>query len=197
MDKKKIIGAVLTFVVAALLIIVGLSKKVSGTPLEVYQVYLDGKKMGLIASKDELLNLIDKEQSSIKEEYGVDKVYPPNGLDIEKIYTYNTNLSNVNEIYNNIKDSEKFTVEGYDVTITYNEDKVINDGETIKAEDREAQHIYILNRDILEPALYNTAAAFIGTENLKNFENISGYLDRSESPLIEYDRMKITLKTTI
>ena len=33
--------------------------------------------------------------------------------------------------------------EGYDVTITYNEDKVITDAETIKAEDRPAQHIYI------------------------------------------------------
>ena len=171
MNKKIILGAILTISCTILLIIVGLNKKVSGTPVEVYQVYLDGKKMGLIASKNELLDLIDKEQTSIKEEYGVDKVYPPNGLDIEKIYTYSTNLSNVNEIYNSIKDTEKFTVEGYDVTITYNEDKIINDGETIKAEDREAKHIYILNRDILEPALYNTAAAFIGTEDLKNFEN--------------------------
>ncbi len=170
MDKKIILGGILTVSLTILLFIVGFSKKVSGTPVEVFQVYLDGKKMGLIESKNELLDLIDKEQSSIKEEYGVDKVYPPNGLDIEKIYTYNTELSNVNEIYNRIKDTENFTIEGYDVTISYNEDKVITDSETIKAEDREDQHIYILDRSILEPALYNTAAAFIGTDKLKDFE---------------------------
>ena len=171
MNKKIILGAILTVGLTVLMFIVGFNKNISGTPVEVYQVYLDGKKMGLIASKNELLDLIDKEQTSIKEEYGVDKVYPPNGLDIEKIYTYNTELANVNDIYNNIKDSENFAIDGYDVTITYNEDKIINDGVTIKAEDREAKHIYILNREILEPALYNTAAAFIGTEKLKNFEN--------------------------
>ena len=171
MNKKIILGGILTVGLTVLMFIVGFNKNISGTPVEVYQVYLDGKKMGLIASKNELLDLIDKEQISIKKEYGVDKVYPPNGLDVEKIYTYDTELSNVNDIYNNIKDSDNFTIDGYDVTITYNEDKVINDGETIKAEDREAKHIYILDRSILEPALYNTAAAFIGTENLKNFEN--------------------------
>ena len=135
MNKKITLGAILTVGLTILMFIVGYNKSISGTPVEVYQVYLDGKKMGLIASKNELLDLIDKEQSSIKDEYGVDKVYPPNGLDIEKIYTYETELANVNDIYNNIKDSENFTIDGYDVTITYNEDKVINDGETIKAED--------------------------------------------------------------
>ena len=130
MKKKIILGVFLTIGCVILMFIVGFAKKVSGEPIEVFQVYLDGKKMGLIESKTELLDLIDKEQSAIKEEYGVEKVYPPNGLDIEKIYTYDTDLSDVNDIYNKIKDTEKFTVEGYDVTITYNEDKVITDSET-------------------------------------------------------------------
>ena len=127
MKKKIILGVFLTIGCTVLMFIVGFAKKVSGTPVEVFQVYLDGKKMGLIESKNELLDLIDKEQSAIKDEYGVDKVYPPNGLDIEKIYTYNTELSNVTDIYNKIKDTEKFTIEGYEITITYNEDKVITE----------------------------------------------------------------------
>jgi hypothetical protein len=73
MNKKIILGAFITIGLTALLIIVGFNKKISGTPVEVYQVYLDGKKMGLISSKNELLDLIDKEQSAIKEEYGVDR----------------------------------------------------------------------------------------------------------------------------
>ena len=62
------------------------------TPKEAYQVYLDGEVVGTIESKEELLNVIDKEQESLKRKFNVDKVYPPKGLDIRKIYTYNTKV---------------------------------------------------------------------------------------------------------
>ena len=51
---------------------------------EFYQVYLGGQKIGLINSKDDLYNLIDKEQEGIKKKYNVDKVYIPKGLEIQK-----------------------------------------------------------------------------------------------------------------
>ena len=37
-------------------------------PMSIYQVYLDGEKLGSIDSKDELYTLINKEQSEIKNE---------------------------------------------------------------------------------------------------------------------------------
>ena len=52
---------------------------------ELYQVYLSGEKLGLINSIDELYSLIDEEQKEIKEKYKVSKVYPPSGLEIQKI----------------------------------------------------------------------------------------------------------------
>ena len=58
----------------------------------VYQVYLGGEKIGLTYSKDELYNLIDKEQQEIKEKYNVDKVYSPQGLEVREVNTYNDNI---------------------------------------------------------------------------------------------------------
>ena len=41
-------------------------------PKEVYRVYISGKPIGLIESKEKLENYIDQEQQSIKRKYGVD-----------------------------------------------------------------------------------------------------------------------------
>lgn len=164
----KVLGFLMTCLLSFILFFVGMDNRVAGTPIEVYQVYLDGEKIGLITSKDELLEMIDREQSSIKEEYGVDNVYPPDGLDIQKVYTYNDDISDVATIYNSIKDIEPFTIEGYTVTITYTEQEIINDIEI--SDPAEPLKIYLLDRDIIEEALYNTATAFIGTEELTSYE---------------------------
>ena len=44
------------------------------TPHNVYRVYLKGKSLGLIKSKKQLEEYIDKKQAEIKEKYDVDKV---------------------------------------------------------------------------------------------------------------------------
>ena len=59
---------------------------------EVYNVYLDGKLLGTVKSKVALENYIDNEQKELKEEFGVDKVYKPNGLDIEKCLTHDAKI---------------------------------------------------------------------------------------------------------
>lgn len=166
--KSKIIAFFTTIILSLLLFFVGVDNRVTGTPIEVFQVYLNGDKVGLIANKEELLELIDKEQSSIKEEYNVEKVYPPNGLNIQKVFTYNDNINDVETIYEKIKDIEPFTIEGYTVTITYTEKKVQNDGEVL--EPAPPLKIYMLEKEFIDTALYNTAAAFIGTSDLINYE---------------------------
>lgn len=166
--KGKILGGFITIIVSFLLFFVGMDTRVAGTPVEVYQVYLDGEKIGLIANKDELLNLIDTEQSEIKEKYGVDKVYPPSGLDIKKEYTYEDGIVDCVSIYNKIKDIEPFTIEGYNATITYTEKKITNDGDIL--EPGEPVHLYMLDKDIFDEALYNTAKSFIGTEDLEKYQ---------------------------
>ena len=86
-------------------------------PQSLYQVYLDGEVIGVIKSKDDLLNLIDREQKYLKNKYDVDKVYPPKGLEIRRIVTYSGKVDSISSIYDKIKDSKSFTLKGYTITI--------------------------------------------------------------------------------
>ena len=87
-NTKTIMIVIVSFIISAL-IIAGLSithimlndKKVN----EVYDVYLDGELLGTIKSKSKLEKYIDSEQTGLKKEYNVKKVYIPNGIDIQKV----------------------------------------------------------------------------------------------------------------
>ena len=115
MNKNTIIFSVLAILVGAAVFFIGYTQV--ETPKEVYKVYLDGKEIGLIESKEELEDYIDKEQNEIKEKYGVDKVYVPNNLDIEREVTYKKEVNTVEEIYEKIEDIAPFTINGYEVKI--------------------------------------------------------------------------------
>ena len=122
-----------------------------------FQVYLGGKKMGLIKSEEELHNIIDEEQKEIKEKYGVDKVYSPSGLEIHAISTYKDNLMTAKEMYEKIKDVEPFTIEGYEVTIKDKTDSLKN------------KKVYLLNKDMLDEAVKNTVLAFVDDKEYDNY----------------------------
>lgn len=123
---------------------------------EFYQVYLGGQKIGLINSKDDLYNLIDKEQEGIKKKYNVDKVYPPEGLEVEKILTYKTNLKTSEQIYDEINDIDPFTIEGYEVTVKKGDKKT---------------KFYILHKKDLDEAVKNTVLSFVKEDEYNNYLN--------------------------
>ena len=161
--KEKIIGVFITIFLCVLLFFVGLDSRTVGDPYEVYQVYLNGNIVGLIPSEQDLLDLIDKEQENIKNKFNVDRVYPPTGLDIEKIYTYNGNITDVNTLYNQIKEADPFSINGYIVTINYKQE---TDGE-YKAPIK----LYLLDSSLIKKALYKVAEAFIGVEELARYND--------------------------
>ena len=111
-----------------------------------YQVYLGGEKIGLISNKEDLLDLIDEEQQEIKDKYKVDKVYSPSGLEIMSVSTYKNDLMTAQEVYDEIKDIDPFTIEGYEV--------VINDG-------KKKTTFYILDKGFLDEAVRHTVLAFV------------------------------------
>ena len=78
--KNKIISFLIVAIVGIGLFLVAFTKKNYSKANEVYQIYLNGEKIGLITDKDDLYDLINERQLEIKEKYGVSKVYPPNGL---------------------------------------------------------------------------------------------------------------------
>ena len=129
MNKNKIsLGSIIvgilsiSFVLYMCLTFKPVEKKINN----LFQVYLGGKKIGVIKSEEELHNIIDSEQQEIKDEYQVSKVYSPSGLDIQPITTYRKEYMTGREMYDKIKGIEPFTIEGYEVTIKNKEDSSKN-----------------------------------------------------------------------
>ena len=182
LKKINFFGIFLVFAISALLFTVGFKRITELEAQDVYLVYLDGEKIGLIKDKDELFDLIDTTQKNIKKQFGVEKVYPPEGLDAVEYKTYNTNLKTVQEIYNIIEEKSTFTILGYTVTI--------------KAEEEDPIYINILNKEDLEPALLDAVSAFISTEELEMYLNNNQIEITDTGKTIEnvYFEEKITIK---
>ena len=131
-------------------------------PQNVYQVYLDGEKIGLVADKAELLDLINEEQQDIKDTYQVDQVYPPNGFDIVPYITYDEKIVSANEIYKEIQEKSDFTVEGYVVTIT---------SPASETEEEKVTTISVLDDDIYYEAEHRFITAFVDESDYQAYLN--------------------------
>lgn len=155
-------------------------------PLEFYRVYLDGKVIGVITSEQELLNMINNEQTEIMEKYGVNEVHLPNGLEIRKEVTYSGKVNSVREVYNKIIQSKTFTIKGYQVTIKDHEE--IEDDKIL----------YILNEKDFDKAVENVALAFINPKKYNDYMNNRQEEIVDEGEFIESIDIKqdITIKPT-
>ena len=160
-------------------------KPVERTINNYYQVSLGGERIGLIKSKDELYNLIDEEQTELKEKYNVSKIYPPSGLEVQSVKTYKTNLMTAQEVYDDIKDLDPFTIEGYEVTIS--------------TEDNGATKFYVLNKEDLDKAVENTVTAFLSKEDYQNY--LDGKTKEADKDGVEvtdvYFGDDVTIKKTL
>ena len=185
--KDNIIAILITLVVGTLLLFSSTRGTSFASPIEVYKVYLNGKAIGYIKSEDELLDIIDDKQNEIKQKYNIDKVYPPAGLKIEKLTTYQENIQTVDEIYKIIDEEGSFTIDGYIVTIKYDEDT------------KEPLYIYTLDKESFEDAFYNTVAAFVGAEQLDAYKNNTQGEITDEGEHIEsvYWEEDITIKKSL
>ena len=161
MNKTKgiILCSLITILITTLLGFCFMTEESYAIPTSIYQVYLDGEKIGLINSKDELYKLINKEQVEIKDEYKVDQVYPPKGFKIIKKNTYDENVTTVADVYEEIKDQKEFTIKGYTITIKSN------------VEGAEPVYIYVLDKKIFEKAVNNIVVTFIGEERYDQYLN--------------------------
>lgn len=201
MNKKQIIWVLFAFLAALIVLVVGTRpysvyanmlgiKTNAKNPKELYRVYLGGESLGVIESKKDLENYIDKKQEKLKEKYNVDKVYAPNDLKIVKELTYNETVSTSEEIYNKlekIRGTSSFTIDGYKIYIE-GIDKKHEDGTTEKIKD---QTIYVLNKELFETAVNKTILAFIPEEEYDN------YINDKQKPLEENKTGSIINNLTI
>ena len=153
---KKIGLWFLVFLTSLCIIYLGMQNKKVLTPNYLYQVYLDDEVLGVIESKRELEEYIDKKGKTIKEEYNVNKVYAPNGLQIKKVITYSDKVDDVKTVYKKLSKLKPFTIEGYQFTIKSDEKKTI---------------IYTTQEQIFEHAIENTIKTYVGEDEYNAYIN--------------------------
>lgn len=163
--KNKIISILVILILSVSIFLVSFAKKNYSKAKEVYQVYLNGNKIGMIANDDDLYDLINERQKEIKKKYNVKNVYPPNGFDIVKSYTYEDMVNDVDEIYNQIEKEDDFTIKGYTITIH----KTEKDEETGKVP--EDIVIHVLNKKVFNEAIKRFVYSFIGKDAYNNYLN--------------------------
>ncbi len=182
--KSLVVCGIITAVISLLLGYEFFNIKQYDIPLNKYRVYLDGEKIGLIESKAELYDLINKEQTEIKNKYKVSSVYPPKGFEIIKVNTYDTNNNSVSDVYEKIKKEKEFTIKGYNVIIKSNDSK------------KAPMYINVLDKETFKEALEKYVRTFIGEERYQQ------YLDETQPEIIDtgfiienmYFQEKVTIK---
>ena len=165
MNKKTIIYIIIGILLSGTVFLTGYTKYKN--PDELYRVYLSGKTIGYIKSKDELEKYIDLKESEIKKEYNVKNVYTPKDLDVVKEVTYNKKISTVEDIYQKIKDISPFTIKGYAITIGAVDSQAV-DGTEVKGK---KQTIYVLDKKVFKDSIDNVVHSFVSETDYKNYAN--------------------------
>ena len=98
--KSKLLYIFSGIFICSLVFILGFNRKsYTEYPTSLYQVYLNGNPIGVLQDEQILYDLIDTEQQNLKSKYNVDKIYPPNGLEVSEIYTYDGDINDPVYIY--------------------------------------------------------------------------------------------------
>ena len=162
MQTKKINMGLIVFTIfiSIAILVLTFTTYIKSEPMAVYTVYLDGKSIGTIASKDSFDEFVNSKEDELKKKYGVDTVYAPKGVEIKKNITYNSSVSSDVEIYNRIISNKKFTIHGYQITITDVEEEDKN---------KNSINIFVLSKDIFDEAVENTIKAFVDEDAYEKF----------------------------
>ena len=166
-----IIYSILALLLAIGLILFDNTKDIYFGARDVYRVYLDGKSLGLVASKKEFEEYIDQRSREIKAEYNVYKVYAPLGIEVKQEITYNEKIETVEDIYRKIPDEGNFTIDGYVIRIVTKEDKETKEDKNEDQVKTKETIINVLDKSIFEESLKEMVYSFVGKERFEDYEN--------------------------
>ncbi len=201
MKGKSIIWLIISCILSGLLVHVvkNYSGDTNHIPMEGYRVYLEGKPIGLIESKDELNEYINIQQEKLKDKYQVDTIYIPNNIDIVKEITYEGNFDSISHIYNMINTISPFTIKGYQITIDRtNSTQYTNDDNEVDTKPKIIK-VNVLNKEIFSKAVEDVILSFVSKEQYEAFkEQEQKELNNITGELIEniYVEDNITIKET-
>lgn len=156
MKKNIIMTILITLICTLVLYLSQYQERLYEESNEYYQVYLNGNKIGVIEEEQELYDLIDYNQSAIKEEYQVKNVYPPTDLQIIGMNTYETKVDDIKNVYKAIEEDDDFTIKGYIVTV--------------KGKDKKYT-LNVLNKEIFLNATKRFVQAFLDENEYTNYVN--------------------------
>ncbi len=197
MKGKNLIFTIVAVFISLIIVIYQNKKEDIKEPIIAYRVYLEGKDIGLIKSKDELEQYIDQKQESLKEKYKVDKIHIPNNINIIKDVTYDEKISSIETIYNKINNISPFTIEGYQITIDKtNSSSYVND-ENIEDENEEKIiNLYVLDKEIFVEAVEKVITSFVSSDDYRAFIDGTQLQIETVGELIEdiYIDDEITIK---
>ena len=159
----------------------------SKTPNEFYAVYLDGKQIGVVKSKEEFNKYINTQEEKLKQQYKVDDIYTPKGVEIKKIVTYSNKTNTDEDIYKLLVSSENFTIKGTVVEI---------EKKATEEEKEKKITINLLNKEMFDTAIIDIIKAFIDDEEYIAFMNSTQPKIIDTGEIIEdiYIQEKITYK---
>lgn len=139
------------------------------TPLSVYRVYLKGRSIGLIESKEEFENYFNKKQEQIKKKYNVDSIFIPNDIDIVRDVTYDNNLSSIEDIYKVISSTSPFTIKAYKVVVNRENSTDVQNDENIGVERENETVFYVLDKDMLTSSIKQIIYSFVDEDKYDAF----------------------------
>lgn len=149
-NKLKLSHIMLIIVISLTIFLLGFTNKINKEPVTVYQVFIDGKVIGTIKSKEDFEEYVNIQEEQIKEKYNVDKVYTPSGVEIKKVTTYDTTIEDNQTVYSKIIKTKKFTIKGTIITISDDTD-----------EDYQTIQLYTLNKEVFDEAITKTIKSFL------------------------------------
>lgn len=192
MKNKTTVSIIIAIIVTvSSIFLLGFKLTTNKTPHEVYNVYLDGEKIGTVKSKEDFESYINKQEEYLKEKYEVSQIYTPKGVEIKKVITYNNKYDNNEKIYNLLVKEQNFTVKGIIIEIK----KERTDEETDKTKE-ESIIINVTSKDIFDKAITNLVKAFVEEDEYNSFMESTQEPITDTGSLIEsiYIQDKITYK---
>lgn len=162
--KNKIKLSVIFVVIIAIssIFIIGVNLNKNKVPNEMYAVYLEGEKIGTVQSKEEFNGYINKQEEKLKQQYKVDEIHTPKGVEIKKLITYNNKTNTNEEVYKVLVSSENFTIKGVVIEITKEQEE---------EKEEEKITINLLNKEMFDEAIRDIIRAFIDDEEYESFMN--------------------------
>lgn len=128
----------------------------SDIDIESLKIYEDEKLYNLSISEiEEMREYVEKNNIYSR----VDTVYIPNGIEIKKVYTYDTNIISVKEIYKKIISRKSCTIAGYKFTIK----------STVEGMDDII--IYTIDQNIFSTAIEDLIKIFVDTNQYEAYKN--------------------------